>query len=76
VKQIIVQNDWNFVENKGQLTSSDIKYYGHQGGVYLYCKPGMLSFVLTKVEKESEQISEATSQQSGNNSPFTFWERS
>ena len=70
VKQFINHSDWNFVENKGQLPSSDIKYYGHQGGVYLYCKPGMISFVFTKVEKEYDQISEATSQPSGSNSPF------
>src|SRR6185503_9040736 len=60
VKQFINQKDWNFTENKGQVSSSDIKYYGHQGGVYLYCKPGMLSFVFTKAEKAPEKISEAT----------------
>ena len=65
VKQFINHADWNFVENNGQLTSSQIKYYGHQGGVYLYYKPGVISFVFTKVEKESEQISEATSRPSG-----------
>ncbi len=71
VQQFINHKDWNFVENKGQLGSSDIKYYGHQGGVYLYCKPGMLSFVFTKAEsKETDQISEATGLPSGNNSPF------
>ena len=64
-----------FEENRGQLTDpakggtsanrntvSDIKYYGHSNGVYVYCKPGMLSFVFTKTEKEPEQISEATGQ--------------
>jgi hypothetical protein len=73
VQQFINHKDWNFVENKGQIATPnpakgengydlhpEIKYYGHQGGVYLYCKPGMLSFVFTKVEKEPEQISEAT----------------
>ena len=71
VKQFINHSDWNFVENKGQLVDdngnslSDIKYYGRQGGVNLYCKPGMISFVFTRVEKEPEQISEATSQPSG-----------
>jgi hypothetical protein len=30
VKQFINHKDWNFVENKGQLTTSEIKYYGHQ----------------------------------------------
>ncbi len=67
VKQFINPKDWNFVENKGQLSSSEIKYYGHsqgdpfgQGRVYLYCKPGKISFVFTKVEKEnSDQISES-----------------
>jgi len=75
VQQFINHKDWNFVENKGQLVDqnrnpqSEIKYYGHQGGVYLYCKPGMLSFVFTKTEsKEPEQISEATG--SGIASPF------
>jgi len=62
VKQFINHKDWNFVENKGQLSSSEIKYYGHQGGVYLYCKPAMIEFVFTRAEKESDQISEATSQ--------------
>src|ERR1017187_554047 len=70
VQQFINHKDWSFVENKGQLTSSEIKYYGHQGGVYLYCQPGKISFVFSKNEKELGQISEATSQLSGNNSPF------
>jgi len=60
VKQFINHKDWNFVENKGQLTASAIKYYGHQGGVYIYCESGMIEFVFTKTEKESDQISEAT----------------
>ena len=56
-----------FEENKGQLMDanrkaiSDVKYYGHSNGVYLYCKPAMISFVFTKVEDKSDQISEATS---------------
>src|SRR6185437_4085207 len=62
VQQFINHKDWSFVENKGQLQSNEIKYYGHQGGVYLYCKPGMLSFVFTKVEKEPNDVSEATGQ--------------
>ncbi len=64
-----------FEENKGQLidanhkTISDVKYYGHSNGVYLYCKPGMISFVFTKPEsKTSDQVSEATG--SGTVSPF------
>ncbi len=60
INQFINHKDWSFVENKGQVQVSDIKYYGHQGGIYLYCKPGMLSFVFTKEEKAQEQISEAT----------------
>ena len=70
VKQFINHSDWNFVENKGQLATSDIKYYGRQGGVNIYCKPGIISFVFTKTEKESDQISESTSQPSGSNSPL------
>src|ERR1700679_1435449 len=67
VRQFINHNDWNFVENKGQLVDEngndlpEIKYYGHQGGIYLYCKPGMISFIFTKTEKKTdEQISKAT----------------
>src|SRR6185437_5046413 len=68
VTQFMNNKDWNFVENKGQLPpdplkGENIKYYGHQGGVYLYCKPGMISFVFTKAEKENnDNISEATGQ--------------
>ncbi|MDP1725778.1 MAG: SBBP repeat-containing protein [Bacteroidota bacterium] len=57
--------DLFFAENKGQLADEkgnllpEIKYYGHSSGVYLYCKPGMISFVFTKNEQEGE-ISEAT----------------
>lgn len=71
VKQFINQKDWNFTENKGQVTSSDIKYYGHQGGVYLYCKPGTISFVFTKTEND-DKISEATGTTEGElkESPF------
>jgi len=66
VQQFINNKDWNFVENKGQLADqnrnlqSEIKYYGHQGGVYLYCKTGMLSFVFTKTDNIPDHISEAT----------------
>src|SRR6185312_94842 len=59
VKTFSENKDWSFVENKGQVASSEVRFYGHQGGVYLYCKPGMLSFVFTKVEND-EKISEAT----------------
>jgi len=58
----VSRKDWNFIENKGQVADNQVRYYGHQGGIYLYCKPGMISFVFTKTEKESEQISEATCQ--------------
>jgi len=63
-KQFMRQKNWVFVENKGQLASSDIKYYGRQGGVSLFCKIGMISFVFTKVDKGSELISKTTNQQS------------
>ncbi len=69
-RQLINHSDWNFIENKGQLSDRKISYYGHQGGVYLFCKPGIIGFVFTKAEKETKQISEATSLPSGNNSPF------
>ena len=64
------QKDWGFLPNRGQLANehgdvlTDIKYYGHQGGVYLYCRPGKLSFVFTKVEKGQSGICEATGQAS------------
>jgi gliding motility-associated-like protein len=66
VNQLINHKDWNFVENKGQLADqegnilSDIKYYGHQGGVNLYCRPGIISFVFTKNETDNIQISESS----------------
>jgi len=66
VKNFATTQPFLFEENKGQLRDengnalSDIKYYGKQGGVYVYCKPGMLSFVFTKSEKEPNDISEAT----------------
>jgi hypothetical protein len=55
-----------FEENKGQLMDEnrnplpDIKYYGMQGGVYIYCRQDKISFVFTKVEKDENNISEAT----------------
>jgi hypothetical protein len=54
-----------FIENKGQLADEtgtvlkEIKYFGHHGGVNLYFKPGMISFVFTKVSEE-QNISEGT----------------
>jgi hypothetical protein len=66
-QNMLASREWGFLENRGQLKDengnllTDVKYYGHQGGISLYCKPGMLSFVFTKVEFE-DQISEATGQ--------------
>ena len=51
---LLNHKDWGFIENKGQLADEngkplpDIKYYGRQGGVAVYCKSGMLSFVFTQ----------------------------
>ena len=53
--------DWAFCQNKGQLEDSNIAYYGHQGGVNVYCKPGRINFVFIKKEY-STKISEATGQ--------------
>src|ERR1700722_18754688 len=66
IKSINTKDDaWGFEENKGQLNPStrlslaesvsdnSIRYYGHQGGVYLYCKACRISFVFTKTEMES-----------------------
>src|ERR1017187_6627118 len=66
VQQFINHKDWNFVENKGQLLedstpcprqrgiskNSQVKYYSHSGGAHIYCRPGMISFVFTKVETD------------------------
>ena len=67
VKQFINHKDWSFVENKGQLMDEkhnvikDVKYYSHEGGVHVFCKPGMVSFVFMKVEGDNNaNISEAT----------------
>jgi hypothetical protein len=65
VPQLINHSDWNFAENKGQLKDisgqplPEIKYYGRHGGVSLYCKAGMISFVFSKVENDPGNISEA-----------------
>jgi len=54
-----------FEENKGQLRDenhrvlTDVKYYGNEGGVKVYCKSNMVSFVFTKIENEPDQYSEA-----------------
>jgi len=52
-----------FIENKGQLSESplEIKYYGHSNDVFFYCKPGMISFVFTKIKNDEKNlVSEAT----------------
>jgi len=68
--QLLIRNKtFLFEENKGQLIDenhrliSDIKYYGHQAGVNVYCKPGMISFVFIKKERENSDLgsSEASS---------------
>jgi len=47
--------EWGFMQNRGQLADEhqkplpDIKFYGHDGGVYLYCRQGMISFVFSKI---------------------------
>jgi len=52
------------MENKGQLKDeknnilNDISYYGRQGGVNVYCKPTMISFVFTKLETTKDSNSE------------------
>jgi chitodextrinase len=66
VQQFVVQKEWSFVANKGQLADQsgqrmdEIKYYGRQGPVNLYCRPGMISFVFTKIGNVSDEISEAS----------------
>lgn len=57
-----VHRPWGWAENKGQLTDGngmglpDVKYYGQDGGVFVFCYPGRIGFVFTK----TENISEAT----------------
>jgi hypothetical protein len=76
IQSIIDHNEWSFVENKGQLATSnpaklgndydlhpEIKYYGHQGGVFIYCKPGKINFVFTRIENETNRTSEASGAQ-------------
>jgi hypothetical protein len=83
VKQFLDQKEWFFVENKGQIATackangkhacncqSEIKYYGHQGSVYLYCKPGIISFVFKKTEVLAGKISESTGATAG------IWQKS
>jgi gliding motility-associated-like protein len=69
---------WSFVENKGQLADQggkiikDVKYYSHSGPVHLYCRPGMISFVFTRTEKERLSISEATGIPAAKKSTFNI----
>lgn len=64
-QNLMANTQWSFEENKGQLADEngnvlkDIKYYGKDKGVSLYCGNGKLSFVFLKVEKQ-EEVSEAT----------------
>jgi len=69
--QFIKNNEWSFVENKGQLLNinhrviEDVKYYSHAGGTNVYCKPGLISFVFTKFDnREIPRISESSGIQS------------
>jgi hypothetical protein len=62
-QKLMTRNSWNFIENRGQITEPvsgssneyvlhpEIKFYGHQGGINFYCKPGMISFVFVKMER-------------------------
>ncbi len=58
--------DWNFIENKGQLKDlnnnviRDVKYYGHQGSVSVYCRQNSIGFQFAKIENEDNDVSEAT----------------
>jgi len=60
-KALMKNKDWSFVENKGQLgpASQNIAYYGHEGGAYLFCVPGKISFAFAKIGNCAHQISEA-----------------
>jgi len=55
------------MENKGQLkddkgnTLNDITYYGHQGGINIYCKNDRIAFVFTKIDQDNNSnISKST----------------
>src|SRR5579872_3090885 len=56
LKNLLNGKDWVFRENKGQLKDEegklldDIKYYGNQGGVYIYCRSTKLSFVFSSIQ--------------------------
>lgn len=71
VHQVMNKGSWGFLPNKGQLADEngqllpDIKYYGRQGGVSIYFRQDMLSFVFSREEKEPQRISEATGKEAG-----------
>ncbi len=54
------QKNWNFLENKGQLKDQnghshpEVKYYGHESGVYLYFKRNTISFEFRKGVKNPQ----------------------
>jgi len=66
VNQFINHEGWSFTENQGQLqdnngnTVSDVKFYGRQGRVNLFCRAGKISLVFTSTTNAPEQISEAS----------------
>lgn len=64
----ILHKEWSFIENKGQLADengnllSDIKYYGRDKEVNIYCRQQSLSFVFTKATyKEKTNVTESLS---------------
>ena len=58
-KSLSRPGDWRFIENKGQISSNDIRFYSHKEGIYILCKPGEISFVFTKYENPENDVSEA-----------------
>jgi len=50
---LLQSRDWSFVENKGQIEPSDVYYYGHQKGVFIYCKKDRIAFSFTRLFKDS-----------------------
>src|SRR6185369_17212231 len=45
--------------------NNNIKFYGSDGNVNVYCSPGKISFVFGNVENSANQVSEATGNSSG-----------
>ena len=64
-QELLKNKEWGFIANYGQLVNehgnplADVKYYGHQQGVYTYCRAGKISFVFTKTDDGNVAISEA-----------------